>query len=450
MSITQFTDGVEIQGSQDVKQLKVQGHSSQTAPLQSWEDSSATELSQITADGRLLVGDDLGSGTPDALIETHRDSASSRPPRALHALGRAAGVLSDALQWVVHELELVGSGVISGLHSTLRLRLRHESTGDATDAQLLAADVEVSNTGGAPEERVGQLVALRTVVSNGSDGYVDEALGLDVQIHNNNPDTEDIAISAAYGIRIGDIDQAESSYALHTGAGTVHLGDVLELPVFSSTPADNPPADYFKVYFKIESGSPRLFVKDSSGAEHEITGGEGGGNGGGTGSQDYVSIKATNRSGAASAVGQIGVLLRGEWYVVGEFTGLTYYRKRALNSELASNWWRSWDYLRFGVALEAVADGEALHLAVDGRVTVIGDGAIDAGELLKLSPANPGRLIDDVTEEDYPIGHAVTSCGGAGETFVVDLWTGGQRSSRGSFVVGDALLSKLGGPGLLG
>ena len=107
MPITQFTDGVEIEGSQDITQLKVQGNTPQTAPLQTWQNSAEDMLSQITGDGRFHVGDDLGMATPDALIEAHRDAASpSLPQRGLHTLGRVAGALSAAVQWAVQELEL--------------------------------------------------------------------------------------------------------------------------------------------------------------------------------------------------------------------------------------------------------------------------------------------------------------------------------------------------------
>jgi hypothetical protein len=126
MSVTQFPDAVEIEGSQDITQLTVQGHTTQTEPLQTWQNSAEDVLSQITGDGRFQVGDDLGMAAPDSLVEAHRDAAStSLPQRGLHTLGRVAGALSTAVQWAVHELELLGSGTISGIHAALRSRLTH-------------------------------------------------------------------------------------------------------------------------------------------------------------------------------------------------------------------------------------------------------------------------------------------------------------------------------------
>ena len=61
-----------IDGDEDITQLRVQGHTTQTDPLQTWEKSDATALAQVTGEGRLELGD-LDMGTPDALIEANRD-----------------------------------------------------------------------------------------------------------------------------------------------------------------------------------------------------------------------------------------------------------------------------------------------------------------------------------------------------------------------------------------
>jgi hypothetical protein len=273
MPITQFTDAVEIEGSQDISQLTVQGHTTQTEPLQTWQSSAEDVLSRVTGDGRFQVGDDLGMATPDSLIEAHRDAASlSLPQRGLHTLGRIAGILSDAVQWAVHELELVGSEAISGIHSALRARAAHSSEGDSTATELRAGDFVVSNQTGAPTSRLGRVTALHAEVTNATDGYLDEAVGINIAVHNDNSDETDPPINAAYGVRIENIEQAEQNYALHTGKGTVHLGDALELPIFEETPDDNPPEGFLKVYPKIES-TPKLFAKDEQGAEHELLGG---------------------------------------------------------------------------------------------------------------------------------------------------------------------------------
>jgi hypothetical protein len=86
MTTTKFTDAVEIEGSQDTTQLKIQDHTSQTEPLQSWEDRSGNTLSRITGDSRLQVGDDLGMEIPDALIEAYRDLSSTTAPQPHPAL----------------------------------------------------------------------------------------------------------------------------------------------------------------------------------------------------------------------------------------------------------------------------------------------------------------------------------------------------------------------------
>lgn len=43
-----FNENVEIEGSQDVTQLRVQGHTSQTQPLQDWQNSAGDSLVRVT------------------------------------------------------------------------------------------------------------------------------------------------------------------------------------------------------------------------------------------------------------------------------------------------------------------------------------------------------------------------------------------------------------------
>lgn len=228
MSITHFTDAVEIEGSQDTTQLKVQGHSSQTEPLQSWEDSAGSPLSHITADGRLLVGDDPGLEAPDALVEAHRDITSvSVPQRALNTLGRVTGALGTAVQWVVHELELRGTGGISGLHTALRSRLIHADTGDSSDSELRAGDFETINQTGTTSERVGKAVALSAAVTNQAGAHLNTATGVEISLQNGDGGS----ISEAYGLKINDLNPstATNSYALHTGTGVVRFGDAVAI-----------------------------------------------------------------------------------------------------------------------------------------------------------------------------------------------------------------------------
>jgi hypothetical protein len=164
MTQTTFTDNVLIDGSQDIKQLRVQGHTTQTQPLQTWEDSAGSTLAQVTGDGRLEIGDNLV--TPDALLEAHRDSASSsKPKRGFNSLGKVTNLLTDVITWAVTELELLGSAGVSGLQTALRAKLTHNNTGTSTSAELRAGDFEALNKTGASGALVGILPRRRDLRS---------------------------------------------------------------------------------------------------------------------------------------------------------------------------------------------------------------------------------------------------------------------------------------------
>lgn len=270
MPITEFTDAVRIEGSQDTVQLSVQANDPQITSIQTWLDADEQPLVQITGDGRIAMGDDLGFITHDALIEAHRDIDSSRPIRSFHALGRVIGIMQHAVQWVVHELEILGESVLSGLQTTLRVRLRHQSTGDSRDADLVATDIEAFNETGTPTEKLGQITGLRSTVLNGSTGYINTAVGVDIHLQSEN---HHMAINTAYGIRLNDIEGAIQGYALHTGKGITHLGDVLELT--PQDPSSFPANGNIWIYPKSDG---RLYVRDASGSENVIGEGEGGGN----------------------------------------------------------------------------------------------------------------------------------------------------------------------------
>jgi hypothetical protein len=81
-------------------------------------------------------------------------------------------------------------------------------------------------------------------------------------------------ITDVYGVKIADMPSNVSGarYALYSGAGTTHFGDDLEVPVLASTPTANPPANFAKFYTKLVSGEPRLYTKDASGVEREVSG----------------------------------------------------------------------------------------------------------------------------------------------------------------------------------
>lgn len=280
----QHNEAVIIDGSNDEIQLQVQGDAQQTEPLQTWETSAADPLAQVTHDGRFQIGS-FESGmmaTDDALIEAHRhENDTTKPKRGLHLLGEVTGVLDSLVSWVVQELVLKGSAAISGLHTTLRVRLHHVSSGDSTAAELLAADIEAGNATGTSTTRLGQLTGLRTAIVNGESGYVDQAVALDVRVNSSNPDTEDAPINTAYGIRVGNVDQGADNYALHTGTGLVHLGDTLELQQQATDPA-TPPADVVRIYPKSDG---KLYAKNDTGMEYDLTGG---GSSGGT--LEYIRV----------------------------------------------------------------------------------------------------------------------------------------------------------------
>ena len=224
--------------------------------------------------GRIHVGDNLGFVTDESYVEIYRDDIlpATKPKRGFHTLGRIGGVISDAIAWMVSELELPGTQAITGIHAALRSRLTHTNTGDSSGAEIQAGAFEVVNASGTSGTPVGQTTAIEAKISNESTGYLSNAVGIDVSIANENVNAS--PITNAYGLRISDIDEADNNFALHTGKGTVHLGDEMELPIFSTPPSDNPPTGYLKVYPKVD-GIPKLYAKDDQGVEHILGGGGG-------------------------------------------------------------------------------------------------------------------------------------------------------------------------------
>jgi hypothetical protein len=260
-----FTQDVFVDGTQDAEQLRVQGHTTQTDPLQTWENSAGDPLAQISGDGRLQVGD-IGMTTPDALIEAHRENAAM-PQRGIHSLGRISGALSDAVSWVVGELELLGTGGVSGLQTALRARLTHSNSGDSTEAELRAGDFETINDGGSSGDPVGSAVGMRAAVTNTQDAYLDEAVGLEVAIAQEAGGSGEIA--AAFGVRVADVDSATDNYALYTGKGLAHFGDVVEMKRQTAMPG-TPDTDIVRLYPKSDG---KVYAKDWNGVEYDLTGG---------------------------------------------------------------------------------------------------------------------------------------------------------------------------------
>jgi microcystin-dependent protein len=236
MSTEIFTDDVLIQGSEDEVQLTVQGTTGQTDPLQAWKNSSGDEQARITADGRFQNGD-MNLSTADALIEAHRDSSSDLPKRGFHSLGRIASALSDAVAWLVAELELIGTGTISGLHRTLRIKLSHSSTGDSSNAELRAGDFELLNQSGSSSIPLGKALGLQASINNQTNAHVDQATVISAGIQNAagaeiatakaievQAALNDGTIDLMIGLDIADINEATDNYAIRTGEGKVQLG----------------------------------------------------------------------------------------------------------------------------------------------------------------------------------------------------------------------------------
>lgn len=260
---------VFIDGDFDTIQLRVQRHSTQTHSLQTWEDSAGGVLGQITPDGRLELGD-LDLGTPDALIEANKDidlaTEPNVPRRGLQARGLIQGIISDAVAWAVHELELLGSGGVSGLHTALRSRISQKNSGASGQADLRAGDFEAINEEGSSQTPVGKMTGIQSAVTNEDNAHLNEAVGAEIEITNGSGAT----LQTAYGVRIALPSSASKKYAVHADAGSLHLGDDLELKVFASAPTDNPPADFIKVYPRLDGSDPKLYAKDSGGTEYDL------------------------------------------------------------------------------------------------------------------------------------------------------------------------------------
>jgi len=291
MAHSSFEDRVEIQGSQDTPQLQVQGNVTQNQPLQVWQDSALDDMAQVAADGTLKVGDlELLDSTRDALVEAHRDSTSTKPKRGWHSLGRIGIVLGEIINWAVHELELLGTNGISGLQTALRVRLTNDNTGSAANAEMRAGDFQAINKRGSIGTAVGRMTGIRGAANNTQNAVLANAAGVEASIQNDIGATITQAaaldvvlpinagtIETLYGLRVADLSQVQGTvndtYAIHTGRGTVHLGDVLEVEVPAATP-DDPPTNVIRIYTKTDG---KLYARNSGGQEFDLTGGGGGG-----------------------------------------------------------------------------------------------------------------------------------------------------------------------------
>ncbi|MCA0457141.1 MAG: hypothetical protein LCI00_24430 [Chloroflexi bacterium] len=253
MPTNNFND-VIITGNQDTTQLQVKANATQTKPLQSWKDSGPDTnppLSQVTGDGRLQVGDDVGLASPDALIESHRnDTSTTKPKRGFHSLGRVAGTLNSVVQWIVTELELRGSGVISAVHSALRVKVTNLNTATpSAGAELRGGDIEVVNDASASASALPKATGLHVAVTNASGKIITDAVGLKVKLNNSGTIT--------------------NPYSIYTeGPGAIHLEDFLEVKTQASSPS-TPVSNFVKLYPKSDG---KLYIKDWNGVETPVGG----------------------------------------------------------------------------------------------------------------------------------------------------------------------------------
>lgn len=250
-----FNDNVVIEGSQDIDQLRVQGHTTQTQSLQTWENSASSVLAEMTSDGRLILGDDVGGSSPDSLIEAHRnDTSPNQPKRAFHALGRISNALTEIAQWIVQELEIRGTAPLSALQTALRIRATNMNTGTPTiGGEIRAADIEVINDITAGNAALPKATALQLGVTNALGKTITQATGLHIKMSNEGTIT--------------------TPYAIYTeGTGAIHLEDYIEIKSPLSSPT-TPPTNYIRVYPKPDG---KLYAKNWSGTEFDLTSGVGG------------------------------------------------------------------------------------------------------------------------------------------------------------------------------
>jgi len=290
----QFND-VQIVGTADVVQLSVQANATQVInPIQVWQDSSGNPLAKLTGAGQLQIGNNIVSGPTDALIQANYNPVGAQAPSAWHTSGvlNASGTLAGTVNWVYHELQLSGAPTLKGVQNALYSKLTNATSGNASSADLRAATLQVISTGGAAVTPVGKATGARVLASNAGSSYLSQAVGVEATVSNDTggsinaatafsvaAPTNNGTIGALYGLQIADLTAGAVNYALYTGKGVVHVGDVFELPILAATPTSTPPSNFIQLYSKLQGGTAQLYAKNSTGVESIIGGGGGGGGG---------------------------------------------------------------------------------------------------------------------------------------------------------------------------
>lgn len=266
---------LEVDGREDTTQLMVQGHTTQSQPLQAWQNAGGIPLAQMAGDGRLQLGD-LGLETDDALLEANADIVlpSIRPQRGWHSLGRITGTLANAVAWIVHELELLGSGGVSGIHTALRAKLRLNNSGGASLADIRAGEFEISNSANP----VGKASGVIAILTNLSGGNLTDAAAFRVAAPINQG-----TMTTLIGLDIPDLTQATQNYAIRTGTGRVSLGDFIEIKQLTASPGAA--TGVVRVYPKTDG---KLYAKRPDGTEYDLT------SGGDAADVTYTPVEQTN------------------------------------------------------------------------------------------------------------------------------------------------------------
>lgn len=267
-----FLEDVLITGSADVAQLQVRANSSQSQPLQSWQNNGGTALARLTSTGRLHLGD-LNVATGAALVEANATVTSAADPqRGVQAIGNIQTGGAPTVNWAYHELKFTGAGSLSGVQTALRSNLTNSV--NAGSAELRAGAFEATT-----QSTAGTVIGVRGAVLNGA-GTATKAIGIQSALNNDvgglmpaasafevAPPVNSGTISTLYGLKVPSL-----SAGSVTNLAAVQLADEMELGVQSATPTRATPAGFIKVYPKLNAGSPRLYAKDAAGAEYDLTG----------------------------------------------------------------------------------------------------------------------------------------------------------------------------------
>jgi len=280
--MTQVFDDCLIAGSADVAQLQVRANSTQTQPLQTWQNSGGTALARLTSTGRLQLGD-LNVATGAALVEANATvTGTADPQRGVQAVGNIQTGGTPTLNWAYHELAFTGGGSLSGVQTALRGNLTNSI--NAGSAELRAGAFEATNQAavgtvigarGAAINGAGtatKVIGVQAGISNAAGGLIPNAAAFEVA-----PPVNSGTIAALYGLKVPTLSTTPGTV---TNFAAAQLTDEIELGIQASTPSRATPAGYIKVYPKLSAGAPHLYAKDASGVEYDLSGTGGGGGGG--------------------------------------------------------------------------------------------------------------------------------------------------------------------------